>query len=60
MALQLGFTPTTENFVDLKTASEDKKVQKKKAVRQELDSVTSVRNIPFYAKQFLSLLLHME
>ena len=38
MALQLDFTPTTQNFVDLKTPSEDKKVQKKKVVRQEPES----------------------
>ena len=34
-SLQLSFTPTMENFVDLKTPSEDKKVQKKKVVRQD-------------------------
>ena len=37
-SLQLSFTPTMENFVDLKTPSEDKKVQKKKVVRQEPES----------------------
>ena len=37
-SLQLSFTPTMENFVDLKTPSDDKKVQKKKAVRQEPES----------------------
>ena len=37
-SLQLSFIPTMENFVDLKTPSEDKKVQKKKVVRQEPES----------------------
>ena len=37
-SLQLSFTPTMENFVDLKTPSDDKKVQKKKVVRQEPES----------------------
>ena len=37
-SLQLSFTPTMENFVDLKIPSEDKKVQKKKVVRQEPES----------------------
>ena len=33
--LQLSFTPTMENFVDLKTPSEERKVQKKKDPSQE-------------------------
>ena len=33
--LQLSFTPSLENFVDLKTPSEDRKVQKKKDDSQE-------------------------
>ena len=37
-SLQLSFIPTMENFVDLKTPSDDKKVQKKKVVRQEPES----------------------
>ena len=37
-SLQLSFIPTMENFVDLKTPSDDKKVQNKKVVRQEPES----------------------
>ena len=34
-SLQLSFTPTTENFVDLKSPAEDRKVPRRKDVRQE-------------------------
>ena len=41
--LQLSFTPTMENFVDLKTPAEDKKIQKKKDVRKEPAAVPAKR-----------------